>query len=201
MTSLSRSHVGRRPVTADRVGAVPLAISGCHELELTPSSDRRGSFWKIFQSSMFAELGLPFDVRELFVSRSHRGVIRGLHYQAPPADVAKVVCCLEGEVLDAVVDLRVGSPTYAQSCVVELSASRANAVFVPPGCAHGFLVTGDDALVAYLQSGEHDAALEGGVLWSSVRIDWPVEIPILSDRDASFPPLEAFASPFRFVGG
>lgn len=181
--------------------ATPLAVAGGYELGLVPLPDRRGSFLKVFQSSSFAELGFAFDVRELFVSRSHRGVMRGLHYQAPPADVAKVVCCLEGEVLDAIVDLRVGSPTYQQSSVLELSAARANAMLVPLGCAHGFLATSDDALVAYLQSGEHDADLEGGVLWSSVGVEWPTTAPILSDRDAAFPPLEAFVSPFRFAVG
>src|SRR5262245_26993689 len=113
--------------------ARPLGVAGCSELELTPQSDRRGWFLQIYQTSVLADLGLPFDVRELFVSRSHGGVVRGLHFQAPPADVAKVVCCLDGDVVDAVVDLRVGSPTYREHCVVELSAARGNAVFVPKG--------------------------------------------------------------------
>lgn len=180
--------------------AVPLAVAGCLELPLEPSSDRRGSFVKLFQASSFADAGVAFDVRELFVSRSRRGVLRGLHYQGPPSDVAKVVCCLDGAVLDAVIDLRVGSPTYRQHCIVELSADRAVALFVPCGCAHGFLATDDNTLVAYLQSGEHDPVHEGGVLWSSAGIDWGTADVILSDRDASFPPLAAFESPFRFAG-
>jgi dTDP-4-dehydrorhamnose 3,5-epimerase len=179
------------------VEARPLAVLGAHELVLGPAHDRRGTFVKVFQGSAFAGAGLPFAVAEVFVSRSHRGVIRGLHYQAPPADVAKVVVCLDGEVLDAVVDLRVDSPTYRQHCVLELSATRANAVYVPQGCAHGFLVTSDDALVAYLQSGEYDPVREGGVLWSSAGIDWGETSPVLSDRDATFPALDEFVSPFE----
>lgn len=178
--------------------AVPLAIDGCYELLLEPLVDRRGSFLKLFQASALTGLGVPFDVRELFVSRSGRGVIRGLHFQAPPADVAKLVCCLEGSVLDVVVDLRVGSPAYGRHVTLELSGERANAVLVPHGCAHGFAVTGDSALVAYLQSGEHDPVREGGVLWSSVDAEWPTREPVLSDRDAGFPSLDAFDSPFRF---
>jgi dTDP-4-dehydrorhamnose 3,5-epimerase len=171
-------------------------VLGAHELVLEPAHDRRGTFVKLFQASAFAGAGLAFDVAELFVSRSQRGVLRGLHYQAPPADVAKIVACLDGEVLDAVVDLRPDSPTYRRHCVLELSAGRANAVYVPHGCAHGFLVTGDEALVAYLQSGEHDPVREGGVLWSSAGIDWGIDAPVLSDRDAAFPTLEELDSPF-----
>jgi len=129
------------------------------------------------------------------VSWSGPGVIRGLHFQRPPADVAKLVTCLAGEVLDAVVDLRAGSPTRGRHCLVDLSRDRANAVYVPEGCAHGFLVRHGEALVAYAQSGVHDPDHEGGVLWSSAGVPWPVgameeEDVVVSDRDAAFPPLE-----------
>jgi len=123
------------------------AVDGCRELQLDPAADRRGSFLKLFQASRFVADGCALDVREVFVSRSHRNVVRGLHFQAPPADVAKLVCCLDGAVLDAVVDLRVGSPTYGRHALRELSAAAANAVYVPEGCAHGFLVTSPEALV------------------------------------------------------
>jgi dTDP-4-dehydrorhamnose 3,5-epimerase len=85
---------------------------------------------------------------------------------------------------------------------VELSAAAANAVYVPHGCAHGFLATAGEALVLYAQSGEHDPEREGGVLWSSVGIDWPVTAPdaVLSDRDGGFVTLDAFDSPFRMDG-
>jgi dTDP-4-dehydrorhamnose 3,5-epimerase len=175
------------------------AVVDCFELELQPARDARGGFLKVFQSSVLAGLGLPFDVREVFVTRSRRDVVRGLHYQGPPCDVAKLVACVEGSVLDAVVDLRAGSPTYREYCVVELSSERANAMFVPHGCAHGFLATSDDALMLYAQSGEHDAEHEGGVLWSSVGIDWPVTEPVLSERDAAFVTLSEFDSPFAYV--
>jgi dTDP-4-dehydrorhamnose 3,5-epimerase len=182
------------------VEAVPLAVEGCLELRLEPSSDRRGSFLKWFHQSSFAALGVDLEVRELFVSRSATGVVRGLHFQRPPADVAKLVCCLEGAVVDAVIDLRVGSPTFGHHCSLELSDERGNAVYVPPGCAHGFYVTRGEAVVLYAQSGEHDAVLEGGILWSSAGIEWPAGGAIVSDRDAGFPTLASFESPFR-VGG
>jgi dTDP-4-dehydrorhamnose 3,5-epimerase len=178
--------------------ARPTAVVECLELELQPALDARGGFLKVFQASVLAGLGVPFDVRELFVTRSCRDVVRGLHYQGPPSDVAKLVACIGGSVLDAVVDLRVGSPTYLEHCVVELTADRANAMYVPHGCAHGFLATSDDALMLYAQSGEHDAEHEGGILWSSVGIDWPVTEPALSERDAAFVTLAEFDSPFVY---
>jgi dTDP-4-dehydrorhamnose 3,5-epimerase len=183
------------------VRAVPTAVADCRELLLDPSGDRRGGFLKVFNTSAFAGLGIDFAVHEIFVSRSRRDVIRGLHFQRPPADVAKLVVCLEGAVFDAVVDLRVGSPTYRQHCTVALSSDTANAMYVPPGCAHGFQVVSEDSLVAYAQSGEHDAVLEGGVLWSSAGVDWPVSTPVLSDRDATFTRLDDFESPFRYGEG
>lgn len=178
---------------------MPTAVEGCLELRLRPSADRRGSFLKVFHRSTLAAAGLDLDVHEVFVSRSVAGVVRGLHFQRPPADVAKLVCCLDGRVVDAVVDLRVDSPTYRRHCVVELSAEAANAVYVPTGCAHGFLVPDGEAQVAYLQSGEYDAEREGGILWSSAGIRWPIDAgeAILSDRDAGFEPLDGFDSPFR----
>lgn len=185
------------------IRAQPTDVLGCYEIRLEPSSDRRGSFLKTFRSSAFADIGITFDVHEIFTSHSVTGVVRGLHFQRPPADVAKLVCCLDGTVLDAVVDLRVDSPTFGRHCLVELTPGRANAVYVPTGCAHGFLVSGGDALVLYAQSGEHDPDLEGGVLWSSAGIDWPPaagDAVIVSDRDAAFPALADFDSPFRMDG-
>jgi dTDP-4-dehydrorhamnose 3,5-epimerase len=174
------------------------AVDGCCELRLEPAEDRRGDFVKLFHASTFADHGLPFAVREIFWSRSHTGVVRGMHFQAPPSDVAKLVCCLEGAVLDVVVDLRAGSPTYQQHASVTLSPTEANAMFVPEGCAHGFLVTEGEALVIYAQSGEWDGAREGGVLWSSVDVDWPIapDQAVVSDRDAGFPSLDGFETPF-----
>jgi dTDP-4-dehydrorhamnose 3,5-epimerase len=180
----------------------PTAVEGCRELRLDPVSDRRGGLVKLFQASSFADAGVPFEVAEIFWSRSSTGVVRGLHFQAPPADVAKLVCCLEGEVLDAVVDLRTGSPTYGRHALVPLSPETANAVFVPEGCAHGFLVTQGEAVVLYAQSGEWDREHEGGILWSSAGIEWLADEAgvVVSDRDAGLPPLDRFQSPFDASG-
>jgi dTDP-4-dehydrorhamnose 3,5-epimerase len=191
-------------LTEPFVTPVATPVTGCYELALRPMADRRGSFLKLFQHEAFRAAGLELDVAELFVSRSVAGVVRGLHFQRPPADVTKLVSCLEGEVLDVVVDLRVDSPSYRRHTLVTLSAKAGNAVFVPKGCAHGFLVAEGEALMAYAQSGPHDPVLEGGILWSSAGVDWPVAPDVLarvvvSGRDAGFPTLEGFASPFTLI--
>jgi len=177
------------------VEVVPTPVEGCVELRLDPFEDRRGGFLKLFHKDSFEAVGLRLEIAELFVSWSATGVVRGLHFQRPPADIAKLVTCLAGEVVDAVVDLRATSPTRGRHCLVPLSKDRANAVYVPEGCAHGFFVTQGDALVAYAQSGVHEPDHEGGVLWSSAGVPWPVDVGeegavVLSDRDAAFPPLE-----------
>jgi dTDP-4-dehydrorhamnose 3,5-epimerase len=187
------------------VDALPTEVDGCRELRLAPAHDQRGSFLKVFAADAFAALGIDLPVAEIFLSRSKTGVVRGLHYQRPPADVAKLVWCLDGEVVDVVVDLRDGSPTRHRHAVVHLSSERANAVFVPEGCAHGFLVTRGEAVVGYAQSGPHDPVLEAGVLWSSAGIEWPVDPDvlqgvILSERDAAFPTL-AELQPDASTGG
>lgn len=182
----------------------PTPVPGCYEIRTHSAVDGRGSFTKLFQRSVFETAGAELDVAELFVSRSRAGVVRGLHFQRPPADVMKLVVCLEGAVLDGVVDLRTDSPSYGRSVVLRLSAADGNAVLVPRGCGHGFFVEEGEALVAYAQSGEHDPVLEGGIHWSSAGLPWPpagFEGPVVvSDRDASFEPFDAFDSPFRTDG-
>lgn len=177
----------------------PTPVAGCLEVHAVHGTDRRGSFTKWFHSPTFAAAGIDLAVAELFVSVSGTGVVRGLHFQRPPADVAKLVVCLRGRVLDVVVDLRTDSATFGEHVRIELSPEHANALVVPLGCAHGFLALEDDSTVVYAQSGPHDAELEGGILWSSAGVDWGITTDgaVLSDRDAGFPTLAQFASPFR----
>lgn len=177
----------------------PTTIPGCLEIEFPSSVDRRGSFTKLFQATTFADSELPLAIRELFVSSSHRGVIRGLHFQLPPHDVTKLVVCLTGRILDAVVDLRTDSPTFGQHDVVELDAERPTGVLVPRGCAHGYVVLSDEALVAYATDQEYDADLDSGIHWASAGIAWPLSTPVVSDRDGAFGRLADFDSPFTLA--
>ena len=158
--------------------------------------DVRGRFVKVFHEQEFMAQGLEHNFAEEYYSVSYKSVIRGLHFQMPPMDHVKMVYCVEGEVMDVVVDLRVGSPTYGQYALFDLSAAKSNSIYIPKGMAHGFCALSDRAIMVYkvssIYSPEHDA----GVLWNSVGIPWPLEQPCISDRDQNLPALLDFESPF-----
>jgi dTDP-4-dehydrorhamnose 3,5-epimerase len=158
--------------------------------------DHRGLFVKTYQTKMFADLGIAFIPKEEFFSISNRNVVRGMHFQIPPYDHAKIVYCLNGSILDVVVDLRKSSATYRQCWASELNDKSRELVFIPRGCAHGFLSREDGTLVVYATSTEYSPEQDKGVRWDSFGFDWQCTKPILSERDTSFPPLGAFASPF-----
>jgi dTDP-4-dehydrorhamnose 3,5-epimerase len=180
------------------VRAEDTSIPGCTLLHLDRHEDERGDFVKALQRDTYEQLGLDPSVAELFWSTSRRGVVRGLHFQTPPHAHAKTVTVVRGEVLDVVVDLRVGSPTYGRHCSWSLSDRAPAAVHIPVGCAHGFAVTSAEAIVLYLVGTEHSPEHDEGVRWDSVGADWPTTDPIISARDAGFPALADFDSPFRF---
>ena len=123
-------------------------------------------------------------------SRSGHGILRGLHFQTEPGQ-AKLVRCARGRILDVVVDLRRGSPTYGQWQGHDLDDERASQLFVPVGFAHGFCVLSEVADVAYKLSSCYDPATEAGIAWDDpeIAVEWPVSDPVLSDRDREAPQL------------
>lgn len=173
-------------------------IPGCFEVLPSVMNDARGSFVKVFHAERFRELGLATDFAEEYYSHSRKGVIRGMHFQTPPADHVKVVYCVQGEVFDVVLDLRVGSPTYGQTATFTLSASEGNYLYIPKGLAHGFCATSETATLVYKVSTVYSPENDSGVLWSSLDIDWPTDTPILSERDSRFSPFSEFKSPFTY---
>ena len=117
---------------------VPTEIPGCYEVQPKVFKDKRGAFVKTFHAGDFHSYGLCADWTEQYYSRSKRGVLRGLHFQLPPHDHAKLVYCVAGSVLDVAFDLRIGSPTYGKAVMLELSAKKGNMIYLPKGLAHGF---------------------------------------------------------------
>lgn len=176
----------------------PSKIAGCFELQPKVFEDARGRFVKVFHEQAFAAQGLETNFAEEYYSVSYKNVIRGMHFQLPQMDHVKMVYCVEGEVMDAVVDLRVGSPTYGQYASFDLSAAKANSIYVPKGMAHGFCVRSEQAIMVYKVSTIYSPAHDAGVLWNSVDIPWPTTEAVLSARDQGFPTLEQFESPFRY---
>lgn len=150
--------------------------------------DDRGFFIEIYKDSAFVELGLPKFVQDNF-SFSKKGVLRGLHYQIPPKAQGKLVRCLEGQIWDAVVDIRRDSKTFGQWQAKELAEGDGLALYVPEGFAHGFVVLSETARVFYKTTAEYAPELERGIVWNDedLKIDWSMENPILAPRDADFP--------------
>lgn len=167
------------------------SIDGCFLFRLNPRfEDERGVLVKPLHLDFLAQNGVEFECRESFVTYSKTDVLRGMHFQVPPHEHAKIVSCLDGEIFDAVVDLRPSSPTYQKALSFRLKGTSGEALYIPAGCAHGFQVLSEQgAWVAYYTSREHHPASDQGILWSSVPVEWPVAQPIVSERDRKFPKL------------
>jgi dTDP-4-dehydrorhamnose 3,5-epimerase len=156
-------------------------------LLVTPTlrRDARGAFHESWQRERYRDAGLPADWLQDNVSRSRRGVLRGLHFQQPRAQ-GKLVSVMDGEILDVAVDIRRGSPTFGRWVSETLTAANARQLYVPPGFAHGFVVTSEEAIVHYKCTDLYVPDCERTIAWNdpSLGIAWPVATPILSERDA-----------------
>ncbi|WP_198120623.1 dTDP-4-dehydrorhamnose 3,5-epimerase [Massilia rhizosphaerae] len=175
---------------------IPTTLDGCFQVRPFFAEDERGKFVKTFHAERFAALGLPTDWREEYYSSSRKGVIRGMHFQTPPYDHEKLVYCLQGKVLDVVVDLRKKSPTFGQYFATELDATYGHGLMIPKGMAHGFLALTDDVLMAYKVTTVYAAQNDKGIRWDSLGFDWGVTDPIISARDRDHPAFADFVSPF-----
>jgi len=173
----------------------PTSLAGIMLLENFVSQDKRGVFIKTFHANSFQESNLAVDFRESYYSISHKDVIRGMHFQLPPHEHDKLVYVTQGEILDVIVDLRQSSPSYLQHVAIQL-AEHASAVYIPRGCAHGFLTLSDTATVVYNVTSVYEPTADAGIRWDSIGFKWPIDNPAVSDRDNSFISLEEFVSPF-----
>jgi len=171
-------------------------------VESESSDDSRGFFSESYKRSVFAENGILDEFVQDNHSRSVRGTLRGLHFQLEPKAQAKLVMVVRGEIFDVAVDLRRNSPTYARWVGAILSAANHRKLYVPCGFAHGFCVLSDGADVLYKVSAEYDQGLDTGVAWNDpqIGVDWPVEEPVLSPKDAGLPPLESALHNFKYEG-
>ncbi|MBX4197921.1 dTDP-4-dehydrorhamnose 3,5-epimerase [Candidatus Parcubacteria bacterium] len=177
---------------------IPTKLKDLYIIEPDVFSDERGLLTKPFHKNTFVEHGLVSIFEESFFSISKKNVIRGMHFQIPNQDHAKLVYVPSGAILDAVVDLRTGSPTYGQYETVELSSENHRMIYIPSGFAHGFLALKDNSCTTYLQSTMRSAEHEGGIRFDSFGFNWPVAHPIVSKRDQEFPSLAEFKSPFIY---
>jgi dTDP-4-dehydrorhamnose 3,5-epimerase len=174
----------------------PTPLDGLFLIKPFFHADARGSFIKTFHAEEFAKHGLENQFRESYYSTSNKGTIRGMHFQTPPHDHAKLVFVTSGEILDVIVDLRKSSKTFGKYASFNLSAENRDMLYIPRGMAHGFYALTDVATVFYFTGTEHNAAHDAGIRYDSFGFNWPVENPIVSDRDKSFPALKNFKSSF-----
>lgn len=170
-------------------------IPGLFQLDLFHASDQRGTFVKTFQSEEFEMQGLETTFRESFFSINKKNVIRGMHFQQPPYDHAKLVYCTSGKILDVIVDIRKNSHSFGKSVAIEISEENHRGIYMPPGVAHGFCCL-TNATMVYLTSTVHNSKADKGIKWDSIDFEWPIKKPIVSERDAAFPSLNDLLSPF-----
>ena len=166
------------------------AIDGPVVVDLDRRSDDRGFFARTFCVDEFGAAGLATEVDQANLSFNHRaGTLRGMHFQVAPHPEAKLVRCVAGAVLDIIVDVRPGSPTWLQHIAVELSAENRRALYVPPYFAHGYQTLTDAAEVMYQVSGAYTPAAERGLRWDdpSLGLVWPLPVTTISAKDSSWP--------------
>jgi dTDP-4-dehydrorhamnose 3,5-epimerase len=167
-------------------------IGGAWVIEAERLEDERGFFARTWDAQEFGARGLNPDLAQCSISYNRaRGTLRGMHYQVAPHEEAKLVRCTAGAIYDTVVDLRTDSSSFKRWYGIELSAENRLAVYVPEGCAHGFLTLVEDCEIHYQISEPHAPDAARGVRWDDAAfgIAWPAEVVVISERDASYPDL------------
>lgn len=165
-------------------------------LETKLFNDNRGKFVKIFNSDSFKKVGLKTDFVESYYSISNKNVIRGMHFQVPPSDHDKLVYVPNGEVIDVILDIRKNSKTFGKYIDIELSAKNGYCVYIPTGCAHGFISLENNTIVIYMQTSVYNSECDKGIRYDSFGFNWNCENPLISERDKNLPDLKDFKSPF-----
>ena len=171
----------------------------CNDIKIIKafsSEDVRGGFTKFFHHDTFVQAGIEMDIKEVYYSVSQRNVIRGMHFQLPPYDHAKLVHVISGSAIDVVVDLRKNSATYKKCIVVPLNGEMKQAVYIPKGFAHGFKALEDGTVMQYSVSTVYNREADFGIRYDSIGFNWNCEGVIVSERDSEFIGLEEFDSPF-----
>ncbi|MBS0375253.1 MAG: dTDP-4-dehydrorhamnose 3,5-epimerase family protein [Proteobacteria bacterium] len=179
-------------------------IAGAWVVELDRKVDERGYFARVWCAEEFQAHGLPPVLRQGSVSQNARaGTLRGMHFQWPPSAEGKLVRCEAGSVHDVIVDLRPESATFQQHLAFDLEAAAGKALYIPPGCAHGFQTLQDDSRVLYLMTDVYAPELADGVRYDdpAFGIRWPLPVSMIAARDASYPDFDVVTHRGRFGRG
>jgi dTDP-4-dehydrorhamnose 3,5-epimerase len=175
-------------------------LKGVLIIEPRVFDDARGYFYESYNKARFTEAGIGVDFVQDNQSLSQKGAVRGLHGQADPFAQGKLVRVINGKVLDVVLDIRKGSPTYGKHFSIELSAENKHQLWIPAGFLHGFSTLEDDTIFTYKVNNYYDKVSEIGVLWNDhdLGIDWGIDqgAAVLSPKDELLPKFKDFTSPF-----
>ena len=172
-----------------------LDLEGVYLIQNFSAKDERGVFVKTFHKDNFGLNNIETSFKESYYSSSIKNVIRGMHFQIPPHDHNKLVYLTSGEIIDVILDLRKASSTYGKFISIQLKAFS-NSIYIPKGCAHGFLAKSEEVTIVYNVSSVYDQRCDRGIRWDSFGFDWNVPNCIVSERDATFPNFKDFISPF-----
>lgn len=170
-------------------------LEGVFEIQLEPRKDERGFFMRIYDDEIFKKHGIHRNwVQENHSLSVDKGIIRGMHFQFPPYSETKLVRAVAGEIYDVFIDLRKDSPTFGQWDSIILSADNKKMIYIPRGFAHGFCTLSKDCEIMYKVDNYYTPDSEGTIRWDdpSLKIDWPVNNPILSDKDSKSKHFEEF---------
>jgi dTDP-4-dehydrorhamnose 3,5-epimerase len=179
----------------------PLDITDVKLIQPTKFSDQRGYFMEVFKASDFKENGIDYTFIQDNQSLSSRGVVRGFHFQINPHAQGKLVRVIRGSVFDVAVDIRKGSPTYAKWVGIELSAENQKMLWIPPGFAHGMCSLEDNTELLYKVTSEYSPDHDSGINYSDPKINvtWPIENPVVSEKDLDLPFLSEAKNNFEFI--
>jgi len=164
-------------------------IKGVYIIEPELLTDERGFFARSFCKEEFEKYGLETDIVQCNISyNAKKGTLRGIHYQVPPFEEAKIVSCTKGSIYDVVVDLRRDSSTYCQWHSEKLSADSYQMLYIPKGCAHGFQTLEDNCIVYYQMGAYYHSECAVGIRWNDPAIDivWPIPVGIISEKDKNY---------------
>ncbi|MGI8855223.1 MAG: dTDP-4-dehydrorhamnose 3,5-epimerase [Thermomicrobiales bacterium] len=168
-------------------------IRGAFILDAEQIADERGFFARSWARDEFEAHGLNPTLAQCNLSYNHRaGTVRGMHWQAAPHAETKLVRCTRGSLYDVIVDLRPDSPTYLRWVGVELTAENGRALYIPEGCGHGFQTQEDATEVFYMITEYYAPDAARGMRWNdpAINVTWPLEVTVISERDANYPPIE-----------
>jgi dTDP-4-dehydrorhamnose 3,5-epimerase len=169
-------------------------IEGLYRIKGSATVDNRGEFYRIFDAEQYENIGLSNPIVQINYSINHKkGTVRGMHYQNSTYSEDKIVTCVKGKIFDVAIDLRKNSPTFLKWHGEILDSSSKTGLFIPKGFAHGYQALCDNCEILYLHSNYYNKSHEGGInpLDPSIKIQWPLNISELSDRDRLFPMIDS----------